>query len=192
MKNNNAVSSANPPKGPFSRPFIVDQARDTKISVEIVAEAAERAELAAFLQLPAINSLHARYEVKPLTRGRYEVSGEVRANVVQTCVVTLEDFSVDVLETADAIYAPPVREPSAKAKAKGAVVEVSLFEGEDPPDEIVNGKIDLGSLTTEFLALGLDPWPRKTNAEFQPGADGKTENQKTLPFAALEKLKRGS
>jgi hypothetical protein len=56
----------------------------------------------------------------------------------------------------------------------------------EPPDEIVNGQIDLGALTAEFLALGLDPYPRKPGVDFdyRDPAD-----EKDSPFAALNKLK---
>ena len=56
----------------------------------------------------------------------------------------------------------------------------------EPPDEIVNGQIDLGALTAEFLALGLDPYPRKPGVDFsyQDAPD-----EKDSPFAALGKLK---
>ena len=58
----------------------------------------------------------------------------------------------------------------------------------EPPDEIVNGQIDLGALTAEFLALGLDPYPRKPGVDFnyRDPAD-----EKDSPFAALSKLKGG-
>ena len=39
---------------------------------------------------------------------------------------------------------------------------------EDPPEPIVNGAIDLGALAAEFLMLGLDPYPRKPGAVFEP------------------------
>ena len=39
----------------------------------------------------------------------------------------------------------------------------------EPPDEIVNGQIDLGAITAEFLVLGLDPYPRKPGVDFSPG-----------------------
>ena len=45
----------------------------------------------------------------------------------------------------------------------------------EPPDEIVNGKIDLGAVAAEFLALGLDPYPRKPGVDFDfkdPGGRG--------------------
>ena len=50
----------------------------------------------------------------------------------------------------------------------------------------MNGQIDLGALTAEFLALGLDPYPRKPGVDFsyQDPAD-----EKDSPFAALGKLK---
>ena len=45
----------------------------------------------------------------------------------------------------------------------------------------INGKIDLGALTAEFFALGLDPYPRKPGVEFvaPPGEDASDS-----PFAA--------
>ena len=43
-----------------------------------------------------------------------------------------------------------------------------LLDGEDAPDPIVDGKIDLGALAAEFLALGLDPYPRKPGVAFAP------------------------
>ena len=56
------------------------------------------------------------------------------------------------------------------------------------PDEIVNGQIDLGALTAEFLALGLDPYPRKPGVDFsyQDPAD-----EKDSPFAASRQAEGG-
>ena len=45
----------------------------------------------------------------------------------------------------------------------------------EPPDEIVNGQIDLGALTAEFLVLGLDPYPRKPGVDFQFRGDEETD-----------------
>ena len=46
----------------------------------------------------------------------------------------------------------------------------------DPPDEIVNGRIDLGRVTAEFLALGLDPFPRKPDAVSRGGLHRPSRN----------------
>ncbi len=58
---------------------------------------------------------------------------------------------------------------------------------EDPPEPIVNGAIDLGALAVEFLMLGLDPYPRKPGAVFEPVIA--PVDPADHPFAALGALK---
>jgi len=58
---------------------------------------------------------------------------------------------------------------------------------EEPPEMLVDGKIDLGAIATEFLLLGIDPYPRKAGAEF---ATVKVDDAGSRPFAALEALKK--
>ena len=61
------------------------------------------------------------------------------------------------------------------------------LEEVDPPDPIIDGKIDLGALLVEFVALGLDPFPRKPGVVF----DFKDEADVIEhPMAALARLKR--
>ena len=60
-----------------------------------------------------------------------------------------------------------------------------VLDGADAPDPIVDGKIDLGALAAEFLALGLDPYPRKPGAEFAPPA---ADEPPDSPFDALAKI----
>jgi hypothetical protein len=59
----------------------------------------------------------------------------------------------------------------------------------DPPDPIVNGRIDLGALASEFLALGLDPYPRKPGVEFKSLTED-ADDARPSPFAVLGKLKK--
>jgi hypothetical protein len=66
-------------------------------------------------------------------------------------------------------------------------VERSL-EDEDPPEPLDSGHIDLAALAVEFLALALDPFPRKPGAVFADAPDVETEGG---PFAALSALKAG-
>jgi hypothetical protein len=73
------------------------------------------------------------------------------------------------------------------SEAAGIPIEPpSDIHAYDPPDEIVNGHVDLGALTAEFLALGLDPYPRKPGVDFAFEGGGPA---KESPFAALAKLK---
>ena len=54
------------------------------------------------------------------------------------------------------------------------------------PEPLVGGIVDLGALATEFLILGLDPYPRKPGAVFELPQDVKPDPG---PFAALAGLK---
>jgi uncharacterized metal-binding protein YceD (DUF177 family) len=154
--------------------------------LESVVEATpeERAALARDFKLPAIHALEGRFT---LTGGpeSVHVSGKVTARVEQVCVVTLEPFESAIEEEVDLDFAsgdhltPPEHLPSA-----------SGHEGEhdfDPPDEIVGGAIDLGAITAEFLALGLDPYPRKPGVAFEPAPESAAADS---PFAALSRLRK--
>ena len=64
----------------------------------------------------------------------------------------------------------------------------SQVVADDAPEPLVGGMIDLGEVATEFLSLGLDPYPRKADAAFAtPAAEDDTPH----PFAALAALKKG-
>jgi hypothetical protein len=61
------------------------------------------------------------------------------------------------------------------------------LDDEDPPEPLPDGFIDLGALAVEFLALALDPFPRKPGAAF----DSADSDETPSPFAALAALKQG-
>jgi hypothetical protein len=63
----------------------------------------------------------------------------------------------------------------------GETLTFSLAD-EDDPDPVIDGKIDLGSLTAEVFALGLDPYPRKPGVELVAPAEQALADS---PFAAL-------
>ena len=169
---------------PFSRPFRVDALPAEGQFQTIEAGPEERAALAALNRLPAIASLTATFAARRSGRGGVHVTGDVLAEVTQVCVVSLEPFAATVDEPVDVRFAPAEAAEAARRVKEDDAALVELG-GEDPPDPIVDGRIDLGALAAEFLALGLDPYPRKpgvafTRLEPQDGADS--------PFAALGKL----
>jgi hypothetical protein len=69
--------------------------------------------------------------------------------------------------------------------AGGMATKPGATEYEMEP--LMSGVVDLGVLATEFLILGLDPYPRKTGAVFQPLQERGIDE---TPFSALGALKK--
>lgn len=162
---------------PLTRLVPVDRLPDRGKHVRIEATDEERAAIAAAFKLPAVYGLVGEFRLTGDATSRVRVVGTVKGRVDQTCVVTLEAFETSVEEEVDVDFAPA---------APPADEEEAAMREIDPPDEIVDGKIDLGALTAEFLALGLDPYPKKPGVEFAPVV----EDAETSPFDKLKDLKR--
>jgi hypothetical protein len=166
-------------ESPWSMPVAVEDIPDTGLHVAIEAPAATRAELAKFAALRDLPQLAAVFDLTRQGAGVHAV-GKVSARVGQTCVVTLEPIESVVEEAIDLQFAP-APETTAKSARKRA-------RGDDePPEPLVGGILDLGALATEFLILGIDPYPRKAGVEFAPP---KAEVAGEHPFATLESLKK--
>lgn len=164
---------------PFSRPVKVETLpRDGLVQV-IEANAEERAGLAKLNNLVDISALKAKFTIKKSGKG-VRVVGDLHGEVTQTCIVSLDPFPVEIEEPIDVKFAPAAPERKAPARAE----EVILLEMDDEPDPIVDGQIDLGALAGEFLALALDPYPRKPGVEFTPP---KIDDEDS-PFDALTEL----
>ncbi|MBM3504816.1 MAG: DUF177 domain-containing protein [Alphaproteobacteria bacterium] len=102
------------------------------------------------------------------------------ADVVQSCVVTLEPVSMRLEEDVERTYAPPT-DPTADT------ADVVVTMEDDLTEPLVHDRLDIGAAVIEHLALSLDPYPRK------PGAAFVLENQDVAtnsPFAALARLKQ--
>jgi uncharacterized metal-binding protein YceD (DUF177 family) len=164
---------------PISRPVDVERMALREDGVRLEATEEERRLAAEFLKIPAIHDLVGEFSVTG-NRRRAKVTGRVVGRVSQTCVVTLEPFESEIAEDVDLTFAEERDNLSEEEIERRKI---------DPPDEIVDGKIDLGAVMTEFLALGLDPYPRKPGVDFEPITDDKAEDS---PFAALGKLRRDS
>ncbi len=111
-------------------------------------------------RIPAISKLEAEVAFKRGKGGLFHVEGTLNAVLTQTCVVSLENFELEVNEAVDATYTEGGTLP---------MQETRTFEDEDPdaPEPIVNGKIDIGELVVQSLSLALDPHPRKPGVEFK-------------------------
>lgn len=173
----------------FSRMVRVDRIPASGMALDIEAKPAERVALADRFGIPSIDMLRAELTLRVLAGGAVvRVTGRIQAQVVQTCVVTLEPVPESVDERFTLSFGREV------AEEIGAEIELSLDE-EDPPDPIVDGAIDVGEAVAEHLALALDPFPRKPGIVFEGGeeeAAGEAEEpeEKPNPFAVLAQLRK--
>ncbi len=160
----------------------MDDIPETGLHLEIDAPEPLRAELAALAGLRELGRLSAVFDLTRRGAG-VRVTGNVSARVGQTCVVTLEPVESDIDEPVDLRFAPHAVAP---ASAKSETVAAHTSD-EDPPEPLFGDELDLGAIATEFLLLGIDPYPRKPDAEFAPVKAG---DATAKPFAALEALKK--
>ena len=172
----------------------VDEIPDSGLHVEIDAPDAVRTHLTGLAGLRELRRLSGIFDLQRQGAGvrvtvlegsvrkasnRVRVTGQINARVGQTCVVTLEPIESEVQELVDLKFALSL--------AVGAKSEASEAAEEEPPEPLSDGTVDLGAIATEFLLLGIDPYPRKPGAEFSPL---KSDDNTAKPFAALEALKK--
>ena len=168
--------------GPWVAPIHLDDVPEGGRHVVLQADEAVRAALATYTGLRAVPSAAASFDVRRHGRGGLHVTGEVRATVGQVCVVSLEPMESEIVEPVDVVFRP-VGDIAPSAAASPSVPASS---DDDPPEPLVDGTVDLGALATEFLILGIDPYPRKPDAVFHAPANGPPDEG---PFAALARLK---
>jgi uncharacterized metal-binding protein YceD (DUF177 family) len=168
----------------WSVPLAITDVSEAGRHLDLVANAQARAAVATLAGLAALPRLEASFDVTRCGRGGLHVVGRVSATVGQTCVVTLEPVENEVDEAIDVAFVPAGA--TSLEEYGSEEVEVTL---EDAPEPLVGNAIDLGAIATEFLILGLDPYPRRPDVVFEtPPAAG---DEPAHPFAALAGLKKG-
>lgn len=144
----------------------------------------QRRAVADALGIPEVQAFTGDLEVRPVRGQSYSVRGRIEASVVQTCVVTLDPVPQEVVEEVDVtlMRAEDVDPPS---RGREDLVDAVETEG---PELFHRGRIDLGVIAAEHLALGLDPYPRSPDADFAGHIEDDSELRRS-PFAGLADLK---
>lgn len=145
------------------------------------ATASERRALAQFLNVISCNDVRASYKARNLGQGRYRLLGDVSARLTQQCVVTLEPVEQELEESFDVEFWPADDVP------ESTDTEIDVLSAAEI-EPIEHGIIDAGRIIVETLSAGLDPYPRKSDAEFA-WEEKDTGPSHTGPFAGLSKLK---
>lgn len=171
----------------FTYPISVDSVGKQWNEYKLAANADERAKLAERFELLSLDKLEGTMKLR---RGRdgetIDMKATIDAEVVQACIVSLAPVPAKVQEDFDLSF-------------------LSYPDGEEPddhdleaPEPIENGKIDLGEVLAQQLAIALDPFPRAENAAIPEDYRGDpnavdslpADEERPNPFAALEVLKK--
>jgi hypothetical protein len=177
---------ANP--GALSRVLRVDEIKDGTRGA-IAATEAELAEIARLLDLVSLDELALDYRLNRVGGDRLRLTGELRAKVTQTCVVSLDAVATALDLPLDVEFWPASLVEEFEHNAEESASHGVL----DWPEAIVDGRIDLGPVIYETLATALDPYPKKEGASFEWSQANPEEPEAGTsgPFAALAALKRG-
>jgi uncharacterized metal-binding protein YceD (DUF177 family) len=170
-----------PDDSPWTVPLAVTDVADSGRRIAIAADATTRAAVADVADVREISRLEATFEIARHGRNGLRITGKVSASVGQDCVVTLEPMQSEIEEPIDVLFVAPEKIAAAE--------DQDPLEVDSGPDlePLTGDSVDLGALATEFLLLGIDPYPRKPDAEF---AGPQEQDDSPHPFATLAALKR--
>lgn len=175
----------------FSRPIsIQDVSEQQAMHKSLAAEADEQAALVNRFDLLEMNNLKADITLKREMAGHMvRVEGKFSVDVVQKCVVTLEPVP-DHLDAEFETFFTDTKPPSP------ITGEVEIRSDSEEPEFVANGVIDLGELVAQYIALELDPYPRKGDIhhdltdEDLPPEQVEKKAKTHRPFEVLKDLKK--
>jgi uncharacterized metal-binding protein YceD (DUF177 family) len=178
----------------FSRPIRPSELGEKGLTLELEADAAERGGLAERYGLVELSALRATARVKWMRGGKLlKLAGRLHAEVVQTCVVTLEPVRNRIDEEFEVLYRPAGAAPEDAGKAQDE-------DGDADAEPLEADSLDVAEAVAVELALAIDPYPRKSGASLkigpsaaengpfpEPGADAEADTDK--PFEGLAALR---
>ena len=146
-----------------------------------------------------VKSFVCTYDVRPSTIsadkdvGRCLIEGclghfELKAELRQTCVITLERIDTLVVENFDQTF-------SSKGGHRPSLMpneqEIDDLFASEPPLKLIKGKVELGPLVYQYLSMAIDANPRKQGAEFEeePAHENGVSEKRPSPFVVLENFK---
>jgi len=182
--------SAPDPIFSYSQPLADIAPEGLRVAFEAAPD--DCAAMAKAAGLVGLTRLNAAFDLSHLAAGGILVSGTVDADVIQTCVVTLEPVENRVREPIAVRFLPPDQVAALNAANAQEDEEGTEAMPAEDVEPLMGVAIDLGRLAYEFMALGLDPYPRRAGAVFAaPIGDpaDRDEAARNRPFAGLAGLR---
>jgi uncharacterized metal-binding protein YceD (DUF177 family) len=156
----------------FHRPLSLDRIGPLGLDLTIDATPAECSALAVRMNLPAVLAVSCVFHLIREGRDIVLARGVLRAQITQTCVISLDEFDAPVEEVFQVRFVPSGEESD----------DIDPESDDEIPFE--GNQIDLGEAAAEQLGLALDPYPRMPGVEM-PASEDEPEPH---PFAALRRL----
>jgi uncharacterized metal-binding protein YceD (DUF177 family) len=156
----------------FHRPLSLDRIGLHGLDLTIDATPAECSALAVRMNLPAVLAVSCVFHLIRESRDIVLARGVLRAQITQTCVISLDDFDASVEEVFQVRFVPSGEESD----------DIDPESDDEIPFE--GNQIDLGEAAAEQFGLALDPYPRMPGVEM-PASEDEPEPH---PFAALRRL----
>ena len=163
----------------FARPQRVDTIGDDARTIEVDADAQERAALAKRFDLIGIERLTGKFTIRRDAAG-IVAEGRVEAAVTQACSITGDPLPVTVDEPVALRFVAEEDSGQDEVELGDSDIDVIPYDG---------GTIDLGEVAAETMALALDPFPRGPNAEVVLKEAGVLSEEQAGPFGVLAGLK---
>lgn len=172
----------------LSRIVSLDKVSPTsQLTYVVNATDKEQKDLANRFGVISIDSMNATFTISQADDlGCYYIDGKLNAHVIQSCVLTLENVPESVQMPIHIVLKPE--------SLKTLYKEDAFVHAEEDDVDFVrpDGTIDLGEISAQYLALGLNPYPRSTTTlkESLEISSEETPTSPKNPFAALKKLKK--
>jgi uncharacterized metal-binding protein YceD (DUF177 family) len=162
----------------FARPVELSRLSRDEQRFEISTNTAERAALAARFGLLGLDKLDAIVRLGRIAGGLVRLEADFAADVIQTCVVTLDPVRNHVAETFTVLY------------GEGAEAREVTLDGEaETIEPIAGGVIDIGEAVAQQLSLALDPFPHAPGVSMVNVSAGSEDVPVESPFKVLERLR---
>ncbi len=177
--------------------FDTEELEDKPVKLVISPSLDEKVLIARRLGVGSLERLSSELRVAKIPGSMVvHVAGTLKADITQTCVVSGEPLSSHIEEGFDGWFADKAVAVSlAKARQEKMIAkgqsEVPLVEEHDDPEPIIDGQIDLGELSVQYLALAVDPYPRGAEVSVEYSSQTQEEGGFSFknPFAALKEWK---
>jgi len=154
------------------------------VEVAVRAEAIQRDALAKWAGVEKVESFVALVDLRKSGPRRFSYAARLTADIVQTCVVTLEPLSVRLerdiartFELAQGRSRPRLEDPP-----------VWTPEDDEEPEKVETSRYDLAGPLLEEFVLAIDPYPRAPGVAFELPVP--EDNPPESPFAVLKELKK--